>query len=44
MDNAGAAVSTMVTVWVMLAELPDTSTAVHVTVVSPSGKTSGASI
>ena len=43
MDKLGLVVSIIVTVWVALAELPDASTAVHVTVVSPSGKTSGAS-
>ena len=38
----GAVVSTTVTVWIALAELPDESTTVQVTVVSPTGKTSGA--
>ena len=40
----GMVVSTMVTFWVAVAELPDSSVAVHVTVVSPSGNFSGASL
>ena len=35
--------STTETVWVAVAEFPDESVAVHVTMVSPSGKVSGAS-
>ena len=37
----GAVVSTTVTVWIALAELPDVSVAVHVIVVSPSTKNLG---
>ena len=41
--RAGTVVSTTETVWVAVAEFPDESVAVHVTMVSPSGKVSGAS-
>jgi len=40
----GAVVSTTVTVWVAVAELPDESVAVHVITVSPSGNVSGESL
>ena len=40
----GAVVSTTETVCVALAKLPDESVAVHVTMVSPSGNESGASL
>ena len=38
----GRIVSETITCWVILDEFPDSSVAVHVTVVSPSGKNSGA--
>ncbi|SVA85972.1 uncharacterized protein METZ01_LOCUS138826 [marine metagenome] len=40
----GAVVSTTETVCVDVAKLPDESVAVHVTIVSPSGNESGASL
>ena len=40
----GDMVSTIVTVWVALAEFPDVSVAVHVTVVLPSGNVIGLSL
>ena len=43
-STTGAVVSTTVIVWVVEAELPEESVAVQVTIVSPSGNTSGASL
>ena len=43
-SRIGAVVSTTVIVWVADAELPEESVAVQVTMVSPSGNTSGASL
>ena len=42
--RTGEVVSTTVMVWVAEAELPEESVAVQVTIVSPSGNTSGASL
>ena len=42
--NTGAVVSTILMIWVAVALLPDVSVAVHVTMVSPSGNASGASL
>ena len=44
MINTGEVVSTMFMIWVAVALLPDVSVAVHVTMVSPSGNASGASL
>ena len=43
-SSVGAVVSITETIWVADAELPEESVAVQVTMVSPSGNTSGASL